>query len=67
MMDHLSSKLCAAAGFKFIPIHTGTVTTASIFEKRRMIALSHEQVDNAKSWSVFQPIWKFPLHEPMKT
>jgi len=37
MMDHLSSKVCAAAGFACIPIHAEIVAIA-IRESRRMIA-----------------------------
>ena len=40
MMENLSSKLCAAAGFTCIPTHAETAAIA-ILEKRRMIP--HEQ------------------------
>src|SRR5437764_11740697 len=38
MMDHLSSKVCAAAGSICIPIQAGTAAIATILEKRRIIA-----------------------------
>jgi hypothetical protein len=37
MMDHLSLKVCAAAGSTCIPIQAGTVAIATILEKRRMV------------------------------
>jgi len=48
IMDHLSLKVCAAAGFTCIPIHAEIIAIA-ILERRLMIA-PHKQVENAKSW-----------------
>jgi hypothetical protein len=36
MIDHLSSKLCAAAGLVLIAMQAGTIATAHISEKVRM-------------------------------
>ena len=50
MIENLSWKLCAAAGFTCIPIHAEMIATA-ILERGRMIGLknnSYELIDNAK-------------------
>ena len=56
IIDHLSLKLCAAAGFTFNPIHTKTIAPA-IFEATHMIA-SHTRNNVRQTTGCFG----VPLH-----
>jgi hypothetical protein len=58
IMENLSSKLCAAAGFTCIPTHAETIAIA-IVEKRPMIASKTNR--QCKVVGVCSCRWKFPL------
>jgi hypothetical protein len=42
MIDHLSSKVCAAAEFAYTPNQAGTVAIATIPKRRRMSGLTNK-------------------------
>src|SRR5262245_46598681 len=48
MMDHLSSKVCAAAGSTCIPMQTGTVAITTIIEKR----IAASQTERKSKWTM---------------
>jgi pyruvate dehydrogenase complex dehydrogenase (E1) component len=61
MMDHRSSKVCAAAGPACKHSHAGTVAIATILKGRRMIASQmNDQMKQLKVMKLRSPQEEFP-------
>jgi hypothetical protein len=69
MMDHRSSKVCAAAGPACKHIHAGTVAIATILKGRRMIAsqMNATSMEQLKVMSLRSPRTEFPRAKKMNT
>jgi hypothetical protein len=62
MMDHRSSKVCAAAGATCKDIHAGTAAIATILKGRRMIAsqMNATSMEQLKVMRLRSPREEFP-------